>query len=70
MAKKKCEKCVGKPFCSCPKDRPKDKPLEKWKSPRRDKIKVHDWSPWKLGKLGDFWVKVCSRCGRARSRKA
>ena len=80
---KRCEKCAGKPFCSCPKGRPKDRPPEKWRSPRRDRVKTHDWSPWarcpreirnEKGltdhyEPGNHDVKICSRCGRARARK-
>lgn len=84
---KRCEKCAGKPFCSCPKTRAKDGPPEKWRSPRRDRVKTHDWSPWVRCRRdnplwsqghefydepslpGDYLVKICDRCGRARVRR-
>lgn len=82
----KCEKCVGKPFCTCKKVRNKKKPEESYRSSRRDRVQTHSWTPWVLARVdnpawkeghteesalpGKHLVKICSRCGRVRLRKA
>ncbi len=71
MMTRRCEKCAGQPFCTCPKKRPK-------KSEKRLPT-VHRWSHWARAKRDgpdghgvptDLLVRICSRCGQARTRKA